>query len=369
MSIDPAHTTFMRRAIALAKRGWGKTHPNPLVGALIVEEGKVVAEGWHEKAGEAHAEVAAIRALGRDPKPGAVLYVTLEPCCTEGRTPPCTEAIRRAGILKVVVGATDPNPAHAGRGYDRMRENGVEVISGVLEKDCEDLNLIFNHWIVNQRPLVAAKIAATLDGRTATRDGNSKWITGEEARRDVHRWRRYFPAIAVGSNTLRTDNPALTSRLEETSCPIRFIFDRTLRTVRDPLPQVYSDEWRANTIVVTDSADAPRRLKLLEKQGVAVWNMHAEHFFDAVLEKCAQAKITGLYVEGGSSLLGLLLEEHRIDYLFAYRAPVFLADPEALPALQGLVSTTLDAAPRLKNIRHALHGDDQLMRGHIEYPT
>ncbi|MDP0497214.1 MAG: bifunctional diaminohydroxyphosphoribosylaminopyrimidine deaminase/5-amino-6-(5-phosphoribosylamino)uracil reductase RibD [Verrucomicrobiota bacterium JB024] len=369
MNIDPAHSTYMRRALALARRGWGKTHPNPMVGALIVEEGKIVAEGWHEKAGEAHAEVAALKALGRDPKPGATLYVTLEPCCTEGKTPPCTEAILRAGILKVVVGATDPNPAHASRGLYLLRERGVEVISGVLEKDCEDLNLIFNHWIVKKRPFVAAKIASTLDGRTATRDGNSKWITGEEARRDVHRWRRYFPAIAVGSNTLSTDNPALTSRLEETWCPVRFIFDRTLRTVREPLPQIYSDEWRSNTIVVTDSTDAPRRLKVLEDQGVTVWSMRAERFFETFLEKCTQAQITGVYVEGGSSLLGLLLEEHRIDYLFSYRAPVFLADPQALPALQGLVSTTLDAAPRLNNIRHALYGDDQLMRGHIVYPN
>ncbi|MBC2594599.1 bifunctional diaminohydroxyphosphoribosylaminopyrimidine deaminase/5-amino-6-(5-phosphoribosylamino)uracil reductase RibD [Ruficoccus amylovorans] len=368
MNTDPAHTTFMRRALALARRGWGKTHPNPMVGALIVEEGKIVAEGWHEKAGEAHAEVAAIRALGRDPKPGATLYVTLEPCSTEGRTPPCTEAILRAGILKIVVGATDPNPDHAGRGLDVLRERGVEVVSGVLAPDCEDLNLIFNHWIVHKRPLVAAKIASTLDGHTATREGHSKWITGEEARRDVHRWRRYFPAIAVGSNTLRVDNPALTSRLEETWCPTRFIFDRTLRTVGEPLPRVYSDEWRGQTIVVTDSADAPRRLKTLNDAGVEVWQMRAARFFDSFLEKCTEAGITGVYVEGGSSLLGLLLEEHRIDYLFSYRAPVFLADPEALPALRGLVSTTLDAAPRLKNIRHALYGDDQLMRGHIVYP-
>ena len=367
MHIDPAHTTFMRRALALARRGWGQTHPNPMVGALIVEEGKIVAEGWHEKAGEAHAEVAAIRALGRDPKPNATLYVTLEPCSTEGRTPPCTEAILHAGIFKVVIGATDPNPDHAGRGIDILRERGAEVVAGVLAADCEDLNLIFNHWIVNKRPLVAAKIASTLDGRTATREGHSKWITGEEARRDVHRWRRYFPAIAVGSNTLRTDNPALTSRLEETWCPVRFIFDRTLRTVSEPLPQAYTDEFSQRTVVVTDSNDAPRRLKILEKQGVEVWNMRASRFFDAFLEKCTQEQITGVYVEGGSSLLGLLLEEHRIDYLFAYRAPVFLADPEALPALQGLVSTTLDAAPRLKNLRHALYGDDQLMRGHIVY--
>ncbi|MEM8549281.1 MAG: bifunctional diaminohydroxyphosphoribosylaminopyrimidine deaminase/5-amino-6-(5-phosphoribosylamino)uracil reductase RibD [Verrucomicrobiota bacterium] len=359
---------FMQRAIELAQKGWGDTHPNPIVGALIVEDAEIVAEGWHKKAGGDHAEVAALKALGRDPKPGATLYVTLEPCSTEGRTGACTDAIQRAGIKKVVVGATDPNPAHAGHGYAVLREQGVEVVTGVLEQACNDLNLIFNHWVVHQRPFIAAKVASTLDGKTATRDGHSKWITGAEARRDVHRWRRYFPAIAVGSGTVRTDDPALTSRLDKVWCPRRFVFDRALRTVREPLPQLYADEWRGNTTIITELEDAPQRRALLDKQGVQVWNVSGRHFFEAFVEECAAHGITGVYIEGGSSLLGLLFEEHRIDYLFAYRAPLFLADPEALPGLQGLYPKTLEEAPRLVNVRHETYGDDQLMHGEVQYP-
>ena len=358
----------MRRAIELAERAWGQTHPNPLVGAVIVEDGEIVAEGWHEKAGKPHAEVVALKKLGRNPKPGATLYVTLEPCCTQGRTGACTEAILKAGIKRVVCGAIDPNPKHAGKGYAILRSKGVEVIDGVLSKQCEDMNLIFNHWIVHQRPLIAAKIASTLDGKTATRDSHSKWITGELARKDVHRWRRYFPAIAVGSNTVRVDNPSLTSRLEETWCPVRFVFDRSLRTVREPLPQIYSDEWRENTIIITELDEAPNRLALLEKQGVEVWNIAGQDFFTAFKEKCAEMNIAGVYVEGGSSLLGLLIEEQRIDYLFAYRAPIFLADPEALAGLTGLYPSKLQDAPRLRNVIHETFGDDQLMRGHVSYP-
>lgn len=362
------HEIFMQRAITLARRGWGKTHPNPLVGAVIVEDGEIVAEGFHEKDGDAHAEITTLKALGRDPRPGAVLYVTLEPCSTTGRTGACTDAILKAGIKQVVVGTQDPNPAHAGKGLELLREQGAEVVDNVLAAECADLNLIYNHWMRNHRPLIAAKIASTLDGHTATREGHSKWITGETARQDVHHWRRYFPGIAVGSNTVRTDDPALTSRLNDTTCGVRFIFDRALRTVREPLPQVYADEWREHTIIITELADAPNRMKLLEKQGVEVWNVAGREFFDAFKEKCAQLNISGVYVEGGSSLIGLLIEEQRIDYLFSYRAPLFLADPQALPGFQGLVSTTLEAAPRLRNVRHATFGDDQLMRGEVVYP-
>ncbi|HEX7630744.1 MAG TPA: bifunctional diaminohydroxyphosphoribosylaminopyrimidine deaminase/5-amino-6-(5-phosphoribosylamino)uracil reductase RibD, partial [Lacunisphaera sp.] len=250
-----AHESFMRRALDVARRGWGDTHPNPLVGALIVEQGEVVAEGFHAKAGEAHAEVNALKALGRPPAPGATLYVTLEPCCTHGRTPPCTEAILAAGISRIVVGATDPNPAHAGKAFELLRERGVEVITGVLAEDCADLNLIFNHWITTNRPLFAAKSGVTLDGKVATRTGDSKWITGEAARADGHRWRRLFPAIAVGAGTIRADNPRLTARLNGTEwCPWRFVFDGLLRSVTDKaMPNVYTDEFRERTIVVTTS--------------------------------------------------------------------------------------------------------------------
>lgn len=205
-------TGLMRRALEAARRGWGATHPNPMVGALIVEHGRVVADGYHARAGEPHAEVVALTNLGRAPAPGATLYVTLEPCSTTGRTPPCTEAIIRAGIKRVVAGAADPNPQHLGRGFALLRAAGVEVVEGVLAEECTDLNFIFNHWITKETPLIAGKIVTTLDGRVATSTGESQWITGAAARRDAMRWRRLFPAIGVGAGTVLADNPRLTSR-------------------------------------------------------------------------------------------------------------------------------------------------------------
>ncbi|MDR2863781.1 MAG: bifunctional diaminohydroxyphosphoribosylaminopyrimidine deaminase/5-amino-6-(5-phosphoribosylamino)uracil reductase RibD, partial [Puniceicoccales bacterium] len=193
--MEDDYQNWMRRALTLAKRAWGNTHPNPHVGALIVESGVIVAEGWHERAGDAHAEINTLRALGRRPKPGATLVVTLEPCSTHGRTGACTTALLDAGISRVVAGTADPFPAHCGRGFALLREAGVEVVSGVLAGECADLNLIFNHRVTHGEPLVALKTATTLDGRIATRTGQSQWITGPEARADVMRWRRYFPAI------------------------------------------------------------------------------------------------------------------------------------------------------------------------------
>src|SRR5262245_54618262 len=186
------HEHFMRRAIVLARGVWGTTHPNPMVGALIVEDGHIVAEGATAPDGGPHAERLALLARGKTPRPGATMYVTLEPCCTHGRTGACTEAIIAAGIKRVVVGATGPFPEHQGKGFEMLRAAGIEVISGVLERECNDLNLIFNHW-VKRGPMLAAKAAITLDGKIACRTGESRWITNDAARIDVHRWRRLFP--------------------------------------------------------------------------------------------------------------------------------------------------------------------------------
>ncbi len=254
MAVISNDETLMARALDLARRAWGDTHPNPMVGALIVEDGEVVAEGWHARDGGPHAERVALSALGRAPKPGATMVVTLEPCCTHGRTGACTEAILASGIRRLVVGATDPNPEHAGHGLEVLRAGGVEVISGVLASECEDLNLIFNRWITTGGPLFAAKVATTLDGKIACRTGDSKWITNERSRADVMRWRRLFPAIAVGAGTVAHDNPRLPSRSEGSAeaSPWRFIFDGRLRTVVDhSIPSVYTDEFRERTIVVT----------------------------------------------------------------------------------------------------------------------
>ncbi len=373
MNSGEKHEHFMRRALEVARRGWGDTHPNPLVGALIVEGGEIVAEGHHARAGEPHAEVSALRALGRKPKPGATLYVTLEPCCTHGRTRPCTEAIVAAGLTRVVVGTADPNPAHSGRGFEVLRADGVTVTSGVLAEECTDLNLIFNHCITTGRPLFAAKSGVTLDGKVATRTGDSKWITGELARANGHHWRRYFPAIAVGAGTVRADNPRLTARTAGTEwCPWRFVFDGLLRTVLDKsMPAVYTDEFRDRTIVVTTSHGGLGYVRKLNALGVKTWVLGGptpKVNFPEFRQRCMQEGITGVFFEGGAQLLSELLQARELDYLFTYHAPVLLADDKGKSLLRGLRTETLATAIRLERVRHEIHGDDSLMRGFLKYP-
>lgn len=373
MTDSDSHVFFMRRALEVARRVWGTTHPNPMVGALIVENGEVVAEGATSPVGGPHAEVNALRALGRKPRADATLYVTLEPCCTHGRTPPCTDAIVDAGVARVVVGATDPNPAHSGKGFDLLRDAGVEVVTGVLAPDCADLNLIFNHWITTGGPLFAAKSGVTLDGKVATRSGDSKWITGPEARADAHRWRRLFPAIAVGAGTVRADDPRLTARIGETEwCPWRFVFDGLLRTVTDKaMPRLYTDEFRERTIVVTTPHGGLGYVRKLNALGVKTWVLPGAapkvNLAD-FRRRCAEEGITGVFFEGGAQLVSELLHGRELDYLFVYHAPVLFADDKGKSILRGLRTETLDQAVRLQRVRHEQHGDDTLMRGFLKYP-
>lgn len=365
----------MRRALELARQGWGATHPNPMVGALIVEDGHIVAEGFHAQDGGAHAEKAALAKLGRAPGEGATLYVTLEPCSTAGRTGACTEAIISSGLKRVVVGEADPNPDHAGRGFDVLRASGVDVITGVLERECTDLNLIFNHWMVQGTPLIAAKSAMTLDGRIACRSGDSKWITGEEARADVMRWRRLFPAIAVGAGTVMADNPRLTARLPgaEEWCPRRFVFDGLLRSVADKaMPAVYTDEFRDRTVVVTTPHGGMGYVRKLRGLGVEVWVLPSATQrvpMGEFRKRCAEEKITGVYFEGGAQLVSQILQDRQMDYLFVYRAPLLLADDRAKPVLSGLRTEKLANAIRLADVRHESFGGDTLTRGRVTYPA
>lgn len=364
----------MRRALAQARSVWGATHPNPMVGAVIVEDGQVVAEGATAPDGGPHAERLALLNRGKTPRPGATLYVTLEPCCTHGRTGACTDAIVASGIKRVVVGATDPNPAHAGRGYEVLRAAGVEVITGVLERECGDLNLIFNHWIVSGGPLIAAKAAATLDGKIACRTGESKWITTEASRADVHRWRRLFPGIAVGALTILKDNPRLTARRagEEEWCPWRFVFDGLLRTVVDKnLPAVFTDAFRERTIVVTTPHGGLGYVRKLREMGIKVWIFDSPSqrvSFADFRKKCAEERIAGVYVEGGAQLISEFLRAKQLDYLFAYHAPVLFGDDKAKTIFSGLRPERLDQAVRLTDVRHEAFDGDILMRGRVAYP-
>ena len=365
---DQSHEAFMTRALELARRAWGQTHPNPMVGAVIVERGQVVAEGWHHAAGQPHAEIEALNALGRKPADGATIYVTLEPCSTCGRTGACTTAILEAGIRNVVVGAVDPNPEHAGQGLALLREAGVEVVEGVLAQDCTDLNLIFNHWIVRNRPLIAAKMALTLDGKFAAASGHSQWVTGEAARADVMRWRRYFPAIAVGANTVLRDDPSLTSRIDDTTwCPRRFVFDRSLKTLSEGRwPQLYTDAHHGRTTVLCGpAADVDLRGQLTAR-GVSVWELpevdgHLD--WEAFRARCVEEELCGVYVETGPTLASSLLERQLADYAFIYQAPKFMSDC-ATPGIGSARDTqSMRDALQLKQVRHAILGEDILTRG------
>lgn len=364
---------FMRRALELARSEWGNTHPNPMVGALIVEEGRIVAEGAHAQDGGPHAERLALLARGKTPRPGATMYVTLEPCSTPGRTGACTDAIIASGIKRVVVGATDPFAEHAGRGFEVLRRAGIEVITGVLERECADLNLVFNHW-VKHGPMLAAKAAITLDGKIACRTGDSKWITNESARADVHRWRRLFPGIAVGAMTVLKDNPRLTARCEGQPewCPWRFVFDGLLRTVVDKNPpRVFTDEFRERTIVVTTPHGGLGYVRKLRDLGIKVWCFESETqrvAFADFRKKCAEERIAGVYFEGGAQLLSELVRARQLDYFFIYRAPVLFADDKAKSAISGLRPERVDQAVRLSDVRHHQFGDDAMMRGNLLYP-
>lgn len=333
MGTDKDHE-WMGRALELARRAWGRTHPNPMVGALIVEDGVVVAEGWHAKDGGPHAEREALAKLGRAPKAGATMVVTLEPCSTSGRTGACCDAIKAAGgIARVVIGATDPNPAHAGRGVEVLRAAGIDVVAGVRAAECAELNLIFNHWITRGRPLIAGKIATTRDGFSRPPAGTERWITGMVARENVHHWRRLFPAIAVGAGTVRADNPALTRRWREADgaeredCGWRFVFDATLATAagaETEWPRVYADRWKERTIVVTSAAADPATHTRLGAAGVRVWTQETTRGAAGWAEfarRCAAERISGVYVEGGAELLSDAAKAGVLDYGFWYRAP------------------------------------------------
>jgi diaminohydroxyphosphoribosylaminopyrimidine deaminase/5-amino-6-(5-phosphoribosylamino)uracil reductase len=368
------HEVFMRRALEVARSVWGSTHPNPMVGAVIVEEGRVVAEGATAPDGGPHAERLALLARGKTPRPGATMYVTLEPCSTHGRTGACTDAIIASGIKHVVIGATDPNPAHAGRGFEVLRAAGVEVTTGVLAQECTDLNLVFNHWITRGTPLIAAKAATTLDGKIACRTGESKWITNEASRADVHRWRRLFPGIAVGAMTIMKDNPKLTARREgeQEWSPLRFVFDGLLRTVVDKnLPDVFTDEFRERTIVVTTPHGGLGYVRKLREMGITVWTFDSPTQrvpFADFRKKCTEERIAGVYFEGGAQLVSELVRARQLDYMFVYHAPILFADDKAKSIFSGLRPERPEQAVRLTDLRHEQFGDDLLRRGYVQYP-
>ncbi len=331
---------WMRLALGLARRGRGRTSPNPMVGAVLVQRNREIGRGWHHRAGDPHAEIEAIAdAVARGAEPaGATLYVTLEPCATRGRTPPCTEAIRAVRIQRVVVGAIDPNPKHQGRGVGLLQHAGIDVGTGVLEPQCTALNSAFNHWIVHHTPFTTVKAAMTLDGKIATGSGQSKWITGIPARHHAMRLRLDHDAILVGIETILADDPELTIRRNLSPAPSpnakpavplpanrprsprRIVLDARART---PLSsRIFAgDHPRTTTIVVGEGAPA-RRVKALAERGTVLVapTIHQRINLCWLLGHLGSEEVTSLLVEGGGEIQGSFLLggfAHRIAFYYA----------------------------------------------------
>jgi diaminohydroxyphosphoribosylaminopyrimidine deaminase/5-amino-6-(5-phosphoribosylamino)uracil reductase len=327
---------LMRRAIALAERGRGRTRPNPPVGAVIAKGERVLSEAWHHAAGEPHAEALALEAAGAEAR-DATLYITLEPCTTHGRTPPCAPRVIAAGIRRVVVGALDPNPAVDGTGIRALEAAGIGVVGGVLEADARALVAPFAKYIRTGRPLVTVKMAATLDGRTAALDGSSKWITGPSSRRDVHRIRSMVDAVMVGVGTVVKDDPQLTVRLRgyHGPQPVRVVLDSSART---PITAAVCD-GAAPTLLYTTEKAPEDSIRALVMKGVDVIRLALRDGrvdLGTVLDDLGRRGLLEVLLEGGPTVLGDAVEGGLVDRYVLYIAPKLLGSSGA-PMLDGLV--------------------------------
>ena len=355
----------MGLALELARLGEGWTSPNPMVGAVIVKDGQIIGRGWHRKYGSLHAEREALADCRESPA-GATLYVTLEPCCHQGRQPPCTQAILEAGISRVVVGSDDPNPLVAGRGLEILRDHGVQVEAGVCKEACDALNPVFFHFITTRRPYLVLKYAMTLDGKIATRTGASRWITGEEARRRVHEDRHRYRAILAGVGTVLADDPLLTCRMEGGRNPIRVICDTHLRT---PLTsQIVKTAGEVPTILATSCGEEARRAPY-EAAGCRVWVLpEREGHVDltALMDRLGEESIDSVLLEGGGTLNWSALEQGLVRKVQAYIAPKLFGGGAARSPVEGLGVAVPDQAVRLTHMTITPLGDDFLLEGEVE---
>lgn len=356
---------YMRRALALAERGMGHVSPNPMVGAVIVKDGRVIGEGWHERIGGLHAERNAFRNCTEDCA-GATIYVTLEPCCHWGRTPPCTDAILEHRIARVVVGCLDPNPLVAGKGLDILRAAGIECVSGVLEDECRALNEVFFHYITTGKPFVVMKYAMTLDGRIASHTGDSKWVTGEAARAHVHRTRKWLRAILVGIGTVLADDPMLNCRIESGVDPIRLVCDSTLRIPLDS--RLVRTARDIPTWVFCARADAGRKVAL-EQAGVTVVPLPdadgARVDLAAVMDYLGRQQVDGVLLEGGGTLNGEALRLGLVDRVQAYLAPKLIGGAAARGPVEGPGIARMADALALHDLTITRLEDDLLIEGRI----
>jgi len=360
---------YMDYAISLGELALGYTSPNPAVGAVIVKDGVVIGLGHTQPPGSAHAEVMALRQAGNLAK-GAAMFVSLEPCCHEGRTPPCTDAIIKAGISKVHVAMIDPNPLVNGKGIQQLREAGIEVIVGDHEAKARAVNEGYVKHITTGFPFVIAKFAMSMDGKIATRSGDSKWISSEETREYVHRIRRAIDAIMVGANTIITDNPKLTARGTDKggrtkSQPLRVIIDGKGRTPANA--QIFKEPGKT-LITVAKPLDA-KKLADYEKAGAEVLQFHSkDQVIDLVqvMETLGKRNITGIMVEGGSTLFGSLFDQGMIDKVLVCISPIIIGGDEAKTAVGGKGVNLISEALRLQNVRIDSIGEDILLHGYVD---
>ena len=347
---------YMALAINLASATEGQTSPNPQVGAVLVKDGRIIGMGAHLKAGEHHAEVHAISMAGEKAK-GATLYVTLEPCSHFGKTPPCSNLVIESGIKKVFVASVDPNPLVGGAGVKKMLEAGLDVQVGLMEEEAKALNKVFFHYISTGLPYVTLKSATSLDGKIATVTGESQWITGEEARKDVHQFRHTHDAILVGVNTVIKDNPSLTTRLEAGGKnPVRVVLDSALRT---PLDSRIINDRAAETIIVTGARAEPERVKQFTELGIGIIQLETEKVrIKDMLKKLGDRGINSVFVEGGAEVHGSFLKEKAFQQVITYIAPKLLGGKNAPAAYGGEGIARLEDAVSLKIIDVKQIGQD-----------
>ena len=359
---------FMKRALALAARAAGRTSPNPMVGAVVVKDGRIVGEGFHEKAGTPHAEVHALRRAGEMAN-GATLYVNLEPCSHYGRTPPCCTAVIRAGIKRVVAAMVDPNPQVAGRGLAALAEAGVAVEAGLMEDAARELNEVFIKFITTGKPFVVLKSALSLDGKTATASGHSFWVTGEAAREKVHRMRNLYDAVMVGIGTVLTDDPRLTTRLPEGEAgrdAVRVVVDSQLRIPRES--QVINPDSQAPLLVATTERSPARRRNELAGLGAEVLVLPEDNgrvSINELMTALAQRGITSVLLEGGAALNASALEAGVIDKLAVFVAPKLVGGVNAPGMIAGAGRDRMDQAWSLKRMSLTQLGEDYMFTGYL----
>jgi diaminohydroxyphosphoribosylaminopyrimidine deaminase/5-amino-6-(5-phosphoribosylamino)uracil reductase len=358
---------YMKIALAQAKRALGRVSPNPLVGAVIVKRGEIVGVGYHHRAGSPHAEINALDKAGRKAR-NADLYVTLEPCCHYGRTPPCVETIVERGIRKVVIGMIDPNPKVAGKGIAKLKAAGVITTSGVLEDECRKLNEVYVHYITKSIPFVILKVASSLDGKIATRTGDSRGITGEQSLVRVHALRDQVDAILVGSGTVKADDPLLTTRLagKRGKDPVRVIVDSTLSI--SPRARIFNPNSRSGVIVATTNRAPKRKKEQIEKAGgtiITVASKDGRVSLRSLMRTLGKREITSVLIEGGTGISTSAFNEGIVDKIIFFYAPKILGGSRAYGITAGKGVDRISRARKVYDLTVKKCGDDVLVEGYL----